>query len=149
MFRGADGLEWSGRELAAVGLCGAVAGCLGMWSGGVDRAQQDGGVEAPAWAACRVMCPPPDWVSCSTMRRPRPVPSWWVSEARQNRSDVAGRVAGGGAVDVVFGGEGYPGGGPVGDQGAVQTLREWMDPLWDVSTDLEADLQREVFARLA
>jgi hypothetical protein len=32
---------------------------------------------------------------------------------------------------------------------AVQILREWMDPLWDVPTELEADLQREVFARLA
>ncbi|MEV0557758.1 hypothetical protein AB0I27_30400 [Streptomyces sp. NPDC050597] len=32
---------------------------------------------------------------------------------------------------------------------AVQILREWMDPLRDVFTELEADLQREVFARLA
>ncbi|MGW3058795.1 hypothetical protein ACWC98_23080 [Streptomyces goshikiensis] len=32
---------------------------------------------------------------------------------------------------------------------AVQILKEWVDPLSDVPTELEADLQREVFARLA
>lgn len=38
---------------------------------------------------------------------------------------------------------------PMSQERAVQILREWVDPLWDVSTELEADLQREVFARLA
>ncbi|MFJ2968684.1 hypothetical protein ACIPIC_41265 [Streptomyces collinus] len=37
----------------------------------------------------------------------------------------------------------------IGQEKAVQILREWMDPLWDVPTELDADLQREVFARLA
>ncbi|MGW0931153.1 hypothetical protein [Streptomyces sp. NPDC002644] len=37
----------------------------------------------------------------------------------------------------------------VGRQKAVQILREWVDPLQYVPTELEADLQREVFARLA
>ncbi|MGW2706725.1 hypothetical protein [Streptomyces sp. NPDC001340] len=32
---------------------------------------------------------------------------------------------------------------------AVQILREWVDPLWDPPSELEADLQREVFNRLA
>jgi hypothetical protein len=32
---------------------------------------------------------------------------------------------------------------------AVQILREWVDPLWDVPAELKADLQRDVFARLA
>lgn len=31
----------------------------------------------------------------------------------------------------------------------MQILREWMDPLWDVPTELEAYLRREVFDRLA
>lgn len=38
---------------------------------------------------------------------------------------------------------------PISQDKAVQILREWMDPLWDVPTELEADLQREVFACLA
>ncbi|PTH89062.1 hypothetical protein C9J60_09650 [Streptomyces sp. A244] len=38
---------------------------------------------------------------------------------------------------------------PMSQEKAVQILREWVDPLWDVPTALEADLQREVFARLA
>ena len=38
---------------------------------------------------------------------------------------------------------------PIGQEKAVQILREWVDPLWDVPTELAADLQREVFARLA
>ncbi|KAB1973020.1 hypothetical protein [Streptomyces triticiradicis] len=38
---------------------------------------------------------------------------------------------------------------PINQEKAVQILREWVDPLWDVPTELEADLQREVFARLA
>ncbi|MFE2228289.1 hypothetical protein [Streptomyces kronopolitis] len=37
----------------------------------------------------------------------------------------------------------------ISQEKAAQILREWVDPLWDVSTELEADLQREVFARLA
>ncbi|WP_327373608.1 hypothetical protein OG393_06220 [Streptomyces sp. NBC_01216] len=37
----------------------------------------------------------------------------------------------------------------ISQEKAVQILREWVDPLWDVPTELEADLQREVFARLA
>ncbi|MFJ4539914.1 hypothetical protein ACIP39_28695 [Streptomyces tibetensis] len=37
----------------------------------------------------------------------------------------------------------------IGREKAVQILREWVDPLWDVPTELEANLQREVFARLA
>lgn len=37
----------------------------------------------------------------------------------------------------------------ISQEKAVQILREWMDPLWDVPTELDADLQREVFARLA
>ncbi|MFD9327712.1 hypothetical protein [Streptomyces sp. NPDC060065] len=37
---------------------------------------------------------------------------------------------------------------PISQEKAVQILREWVDPLWDVPTELEADLQREVFARL-
>ena len=36
----------------------------------------------------------------------------------------------------------------VSPEKAVQILREWLDPLWDVPTELEADLQREVFDRL-
>ena len=32
---------------------------------------------------------------------------------------------------------------------AVQILREWVDPLWDVPSELEVDLQREVFDRVA
>ncbi|WP_406229940.1 hypothetical protein [Nocardia sp. NBC_01009] len=31
----------------------------------------------------------------------------------------------------------------------VHILREWVDPLWDVPAELEADLQQEVFGRLA
>lgn len=38
---------------------------------------------------------------------------------------------------------------PISEKKAVQILREWLDPLWDPPTDLEADLQREVFDRLA
>ncbi|QEV18063.1 hypothetical protein [Streptomyces alboniger] len=38
---------------------------------------------------------------------------------------------------------------PISQEKAVQILRGWMDPLRDVSTELEADLQREVFACLA
>jgi hypothetical protein len=38
---------------------------------------------------------------------------------------------------------------PISQEKAVQILREWVDPLWDVPTELEADLQQEVFARLA
>ncbi|WP_406840841.1 hypothetical protein ACICHK_39900 [Streptomyces sp. AHU1] len=38
---------------------------------------------------------------------------------------------------------------PINQEKAVQILREWVDTLWDVPTELEADLQREVFARLA
>ncbi|MFI8793423.1 hypothetical protein [Streptomyces sp. NPDC055105] len=37
----------------------------------------------------------------------------------------------------------------ISQETAVQILWEWVDPLGDVSTELEADLQREVFARLA
>ncbi|PVC84305.1 hypothetical protein [Streptomyces sp. CS131] len=37
----------------------------------------------------------------------------------------------------------------ISQEKAVQILREWVDPLWDVPTELEADLQREVFARVA
>ncbi|MFE5220263.1 MULTISPECIES: hypothetical protein [unclassified Streptomyces] len=37
----------------------------------------------------------------------------------------------------------------ISQEKAVQILQEWVDPLWDVPTELEADLQREVFARLA
>ncbi|MFI1360955.1 hypothetical protein ACH4TV_46435 [Streptomyces sp. NPDC020898] len=37
----------------------------------------------------------------------------------------------------------------ISQEKAVQILREWVDPLWDVPTELEADLQREAFARLA
>ncbi|MFF8382114.1 hypothetical protein [Streptomyces kanasensis] len=38
---------------------------------------------------------------------------------------------------------------PIGEEKAVQILQGWLDPLWSVPTELEADLQREVFARLA
>lgn len=38
---------------------------------------------------------------------------------------------------------------PISQEKAAQILREWVDPLWEVSTELEADLQREFFARLA
>jgi hypothetical protein len=38
---------------------------------------------------------------------------------------------------------------PISQGKAVQILREWVDSLEDVPTGLEADLQREVFARLA
>ncbi|WP_237528980.1 hypothetical protein [Streptomyces sp. SID5770] len=31
----------------------------------------------------------------------------------------------------------------------MQILREWVGSLWGVFTELEADLQREVFARMA
>ncbi|MEV6385860.1 hypothetical protein AB0M31_41340 [Streptomyces sp. NPDC051773] len=37
----------------------------------------------------------------------------------------------------------------ISQEKAVQILREWVDPLWDVPTELKADLQQEVFARLA
>lgn len=38
---------------------------------------------------------------------------------------------------------------PISQEAAVQILREWVDPLWDPPTELEADLQREVLNRLA
>ncbi|MET8809195.1 hypothetical protein [Streptomyces sp. NPDC004546] len=38
---------------------------------------------------------------------------------------------------------------PISQEKAVQILREWVDPLWDVPTKLEEDLQREVLDRLA
>ncbi|MEU6021104.1 hypothetical protein [Micromonospora sp. NPDC047134] len=38
---------------------------------------------------------------------------------------------------------------PISQEKAVQILREWIDPLWDVPTEMEENLQREVFARLA
>lgn len=38
---------------------------------------------------------------------------------------------------------------PISQEKAVQILREWVDPLWDEPTELEADLQRGVFDRLA
>ncbi|MFI9243983.1 hypothetical protein ACIGXF_15620 [Streptomyces sp. NPDC053086] len=38
---------------------------------------------------------------------------------------------------------------PISREKAVGILREWVDPLWDPPTELEADLQREVFDRLA
>ncbi|GHA84701.1 hypothetical protein ACIQRS_19985 [Streptomyces termitum] len=37
----------------------------------------------------------------------------------------------------------------ISQEKAAQILREWVDPLWDVPTELEADLQRKVFARVA
>ncbi|WP_097876795.1 hypothetical protein [Streptomyces sp. ms184] len=37
----------------------------------------------------------------------------------------------------------------ISQEKAVEILREWVDPLWDVPTALETDLQREVFARVA
>ncbi|MFF5020087.1 hypothetical protein [Streptomyces sp. NPDC001165] len=37
----------------------------------------------------------------------------------------------------------------ISQERAVQILREWVDPLWDPPSELEADLQREVFNRLA
>ncbi|MFS8202578.1 hypothetical protein ACLVWQ_28300 [Streptomyces sp. CWNU-52B] len=37
----------------------------------------------------------------------------------------------------------------ISQEKAVQILREWVDPLGDVSTELEADLQREVLVPLA
>ncbi|MDJ1643984.1 hypothetical protein [Streptomyces pakalii] len=37
----------------------------------------------------------------------------------------------------------------ISQEKAVQILREWVDPLWDVPTALETDLQQEVFARVA
>ncbi|MGW2555838.1 hypothetical protein [Streptomyces sp. NPDC001635] len=37
---------------------------------------------------------------------------------------------------------------PISQGKAIQILREWVDPLWGVPTELEADLQRGVFARL-
>lgn len=37
----------------------------------------------------------------------------------------------------------------ISQEQAVQTLRDWVDPLWDMPTELEEDLQREVFDRLA
>ncbi|GAA1269317.1 hypothetical protein [Streptomyces aureus] len=36
----------------------------------------------------------------------------------------------------------------INQEKAVQILREWVDPLWGVPTELEVDLQREVFDRL-
>lgn len=36
----------------------------------------------------------------------------------------------------------------ISQEKAVQLVWEWLDPLWDVPTELEADLQQEVFARL-
>jgi len=38
---------------------------------------------------------------------------------------------------------------PISQEKAVQILREWEDPLWEPPTKLEADLQRELFDRLA
>ncbi|KOG29625.1 hypothetical protein [Streptomyces resistomycificus] len=38
---------------------------------------------------------------------------------------------------------------PISQEKAVHILREWVDLRWDVPTELEADLQREVFDRLA
>ncbi|MER6441932.1 hypothetical protein ABT275_37195 [Streptomyces sp. NPDC001185] len=38
---------------------------------------------------------------------------------------------------------------PISQGKVVQILREWVDPLGDLPAGLEADLQREVFARLA
>ncbi|MES9521367.1 hypothetical protein [Streptomyces capoamus] len=38
---------------------------------------------------------------------------------------------------------------PVGQEEAVRILRDWVGPLGDVSSDLEAELRREVFDRLA
>ncbi|MZF88438.1 hypothetical protein [Streptomyces sp. SID5643] len=38
---------------------------------------------------------------------------------------------------------------PISQEKAAQILLEWVDPLWDVPTELEADLRREVSARLA
>jgi hypothetical protein len=38
---------------------------------------------------------------------------------------------------------------PISQEKAVQIVREWVDPLRDVPTELEGDLQREVFDRLA
>lgn len=37
----------------------------------------------------------------------------------------------------------------ISQEKVVHILREWVDPLWDVPTELEAELQQEVFARLA
>ncbi|MGV9690802.1 hypothetical protein ACWDUX_17010 [Streptomyces sp. NPDC003444] len=37
----------------------------------------------------------------------------------------------------------------ISQEKAVQILREWVGSLWGVSAELEADLQREVFARVA
>ncbi|ASY32404.1 MULTISPECIES: hypothetical protein [unclassified Streptomyces] len=37
----------------------------------------------------------------------------------------------------------------ISQEKAVQILREWVDPLWEVPITLEAHLQREVFTRLA
>lgn len=37
----------------------------------------------------------------------------------------------------------------VSQEKAVQILRKWVDPFWEVPIELEADLQREVFGRLA
>ncbi|MEW2253343.1 hypothetical protein AB0907_39265 [Streptomyces sp. NPDC006975] len=37
----------------------------------------------------------------------------------------------------------------VSQEKAVQILREWMDPFWEVPTELEAVLQCEMFGRLA
>ncbi|MEV7086751.1 hypothetical protein AB0O07_12760 [Streptomyces sp. NPDC093085] len=38
---------------------------------------------------------------------------------------------------------------PIARGKAAHTLREWVDPCWEVPTELEADLRREVFACLA
>ncbi|MFE0631891.1 hypothetical protein ACFW3D_33680 [Streptomyces sp. NPDC058864] len=38
---------------------------------------------------------------------------------------------------------------PISREKAAQILREWVDSLWDVSRELEADLRREVLDRLA
>ncbi|WKX23157.1 MULTISPECIES: hypothetical protein [unclassified Streptomyces] len=37
----------------------------------------------------------------------------------------------------------------VSQERAVQIVQEWVEPLWDASTELETNLQREVFDRLA
>ncbi|MEU6158510.1 hypothetical protein [Streptomyces sp. NPDC047130] len=39
--------------------------------------------------------------------------------------------------------------GSIGQEKAVRIIRDWVEPLRNVPTDLEEDLQREVFARVA
>jgi alpha-amylase/alpha-mannosidase (GH57 family) len=38
---------------------------------------------------------------------------------------------------------------PISQEKAAQILREWVDPLWDVPTELKEDLQLEVLDHLA